>query len=37
MIDLLRRVFTPSEDSLICMRDLQTGKTRAAHWATAPR
>ena len=25
MIELLRRVFTPSDDSLICMRDVQTG------------
>jgi two-component system, NarL family, sensor histidine kinase DesK len=32
MIDLLRHIFTPSENSLICMRDAQTGKPRAAHW-----
>ena len=28
MIDFVRRVFTPSENSLICMRDAQTGKTQ---------
>jgi len=32
MIDFVRRVFTPSENSLISMRDAQTGKTQAAHW-----
>ena len=32
MIDLLRRFLTPSENSLICMRDQQTGKPRHAHW-----
>jgi two-component system sensor histidine kinase DesK len=32
MIDLLRRYFTPSETSLISVRDLQTGKPRHAHW-----
>ena len=32
MIDLLRRIFTPSENSLISMRDMQTGKSRPAHW-----
>jgi two-component system sensor histidine kinase DesK len=32
MIDLLRRFLTPSENSLICMRDSLTGKPRHAHW-----
>ena len=32
MIALLRQILTPSENSLICMRDLRTGKPRHAHW-----
>jgi two-component system sensor histidine kinase DesK len=32
MIDLLRSILTPSENSFICLRDLQTGKPRHAHW-----
>ena len=32
MIEPLRSIFTPSENSLICMRDMQTGKSRPAHW-----
>jgi two-component system sensor histidine kinase DesK len=32
MIDFVRRIFTPSENSLICLRDVATGKPRAAHW-----
>jgi len=32
MIDFVRRVFTPSENSFISLRDMQTGKSRHAHW-----
>jgi two-component system sensor histidine kinase DesK len=32
MTDLLRRIFTPSENSMIFMRDLRSGKPRHAHW-----
>ena len=32
MIALLRQILTPSENSLICMRDVRTGKPRHAHW-----
>ncbi|HEX4481976.1 MAG TPA: sensor histidine kinase [Rudaea sp.] len=32
MIGLLRGIFTPSENSLICIRDSMTGKARPAHW-----
>ena len=32
MIDFVRRIFTPSENSMICLRDTLTGKSRPAHW-----
>jgi len=32
MIDFVRRIFTPSENSMISLRDALTGKSRPAHW-----
>ena len=32
MIDFVRRIFTPSENSMISLRDMLTGKSRPAHW-----
>ena len=32
MIDALRKLLTPSQHSMICQRDIQTGRARPAHW-----